>query len=286
MVTNIGEVAATATTRRHDHDRLLCDGHMPIQLIREIDECAARAWPAFLVDEVDGWRLRFTYNVTGRANSVLPIQLGGRYTLSERLERVEAFYRRWNAPVRYQITPAAQPPDLDQTLMSRGFHRVAPTLVQVAPVAAVLDACGPGPALDSRLTPALDETWFATYRRLENLSEIEADVIRGILRRIRQRSAYVLVAGDGQPIGTGLGVVDGDWIGVFCVVIDPDFRRIGAATTVLHALARWARRQHASRMYLQVTEQNTAARALYAGLGFETLYGYHYRALEPLRSSM
>ena len=255
---------------------------MSIHLVREIDECAARAWPALFVDELDGWRLRFTYNVTGRANSVLPLRFGDRYNLDERLGRVESFYRRWSAPVRYQITPAAQPPDLDQALIHRGYRLIAPTFVQVAPVAAILRMPCSGPAPDIQITPMLDETWFATYRWLENLSAIDAEVIRGILQRIRQRPAYILVTLDDRPIGTGLGVVDGDWAGIFCVVIDPSFRRIGAATAMLHALARWARQQQASRIYLQVTEQNTAARALYARFGFETLYGYHYRVREPM----
>ncbi len=254
---------------------------MSIRRIREIDECAARAWPALFVDELDGWRLRFTYNVTGRANSVLPINLGDRYSLDERLRRVEAFYRRWNAPVRYHITPAAQPTDLEQTLIDRGYRRVTPTLVQVAPLVAVLDHLGPGQTHDVHMTPELDETWFDTYRRLEDLSDREAGVIRGILGRIDRPAAYVLVATEGQPIGVGMGVVDSGWAGVFCVVVDPRYRRIGAARTVLRALAQWARRGQALNMYLQVTEQNSAARALYAGAGFETLYSYHYRVLEP-----
>lgn len=258
---------------------------MSIQLIREIDECAARAWPVLFVDELDGWRLRFTYNVTGRANSVLPINLGDRYSLDERLRRVEAFYRRWDAPVRYQITPAAQPSDLEQTLSNRGYRRVAPTVVEVAPLAAVLDHLGSGLRHDVQVAPALDETWIETYRRLEDLSDTEAEVIRGILGRIDRPAAYALVATEGQPIGVGLGVVDNGWAGVFCVVVDPRCRRVGAARTLLRALAQWAQRQQAWRMYLQVTEQNSAARALYAGAGFETLYGYHYRVLESPGSS-
>ncbi|MCH8283761.1 MAG: hypothetical protein IIC20_04195 [Chloroflexi bacterium] len=32
-----------------------------------IEELAANAWPAELVDELDGWRLRFNWGVTSRA---------------------------------------------------------------------------------------------------------------------------------------------------------------------------------------------------------------------------
>jgi ribosomal protein S18 acetylase RimI-like enzyme len=50
------------------------------------------------------------------------------------------------------------------------------------------------------------------------------------------------------------------------------------APAVLHALAEWGRAYGATRMYLQVMENNAAARALYAGIGFETLYTYYYRS--------
>ncbi len=32
-----------------------------------IEELAANAWPAELVDELDGWRLRFNWGATSRA---------------------------------------------------------------------------------------------------------------------------------------------------------------------------------------------------------------------------
>jgi RimJ/RimL family protein N-acetyltransferase len=56
------------------------------------------------------------------------------------------------------------------------------------------------------------------------------------------------------------------------------WRRQGAATAVLHALASWADKQHAHGLYLQVMRDNLAALALYERVGFTPLYDYHYRA--------
>ena len=56
-----------------------------------------------------------------------------------------------------------------------------------------------------------------------------------------------------------------------------DFRRQGAATTILHALAGWSKEQGASQLYLQVMDENKPARRLYARAGFDTVYHYHYR---------
>jgi hypothetical protein len=41
--------------------------------ITQIEALAANAIPAAIVQELDGWRLRFNYGVTRRANSVLAI---------------------------------------------------------------------------------------------------------------------------------------------------------------------------------------------------------------------
>jgi GNAT superfamily N-acetyltransferase len=56
-----------------------------------------------------------------------------------------------------------------------------------------------------------------------------------------------------------------------------DARRRGAATSILHALARWGHGRDAARMYLQVEAMNDGARQLYTRAGFEMAYRYHYR---------
>jgi ribosomal protein S18 acetylase RimI-like enzyme len=61
----------------------------------------------------------------------------------------------------------------------------------------------------------------------------------------------------------------------------PEFRRRGCAAAILHALARWSQRHQVTQMYLQVMENNRPALALYAQVGFETRYHYHYREAPP-----
>jgi predicted GNAT family acetyltransferase len=61
----------------------------------------------------------------------------------------------------------------------------------------------------------------------------------------------------------------------------PEARRRGAATAVLHGLARWAAAQGCPHLYLQVETDNDAARTLYARAGFTDAYGYHYRTRTP-----
>jgi N-acetylglutamate synthase len=247
-----------------------------VELARRLEEFAFRAWPASEVQDLDGWRLRCHDGVTRRANSAWPNGQGA-LPAEEKLPLVEQFYARRGLPARYQISPAARPADLDETLARRGYAVEAPTSVQTAALAEVLSRMSAEPAVDVRIAAALDEDWLATYCGAEGASQRERAGRRGILSRIAAQTGFALYSAEGRPASAGLGVLEGGWMGLFCMATRPEYRRRGAATAVLSALARWGLEHGATRAYLQVMEDNSAARALYARAGFATLYGYHYR---------
>ena len=81
----------------------------------------------------------------------------------------------------------------------------------------------------------------------------------------------------------GQGVRDGDFVGIQCMVTEPDARRRGAAKAVLGAIAHWAQQGGSPSLYLGVVEANAAARSLYSRLGFETHHTYWYRTASRAR---
>jgi len=248
--------------------------------ILTLETLAARAWPAHQRESVDGWQLRFSEGVTRRANSVWPNATIGAKALDEKLAQVEAFYAHHQLPARYQISPAAQPVDLDAILAERGYHSVARTAVQTTALTTILTRT-PGlrsqPDFEVELAEEFDEVWFAAFCEFENITGHTAIVLRAILESIRPLNGFALLRIDGAPAALALGVVEDDWLGIFCMATDPAFRRRGAASAILRTLAIWAQLYDAQRAYLQVMDENAPARALYARLGFETLYHYHYR---------
>ena len=250
-------------------------------LVYHLEELAANAWPAMVVQVIDGWRLRFNNHVTRRANSVWPNDHGGRHPLGEKLAWVEDFYARRGSPARYQICPAAQPAGLDALLAERGYTTDARTAVQIAPLATVLARTETDLAHRVAVGETFDESWFAAYCAAEAVGPDEANGRRGILGRIGPRLGYALLRLDGRPAGLGLAVRERGWVGIFSMATHPEFRRRGLATAVLHALAAWGEAERADRMYLQVMENNAPAKALYARAGLETLYHYHYRQQPP-----
>jgi ribosomal protein S18 acetylase RimI-like enzyme len=98
-----------------------------------------------------------------------------------------------------------------------------------------------------------------------------------IVRAIALPAAFAVLRTHGEPIGFGLAVVERGAVGLFDIVVDPSRRRQGHGGTLTRALLQWGHERGATSAYLQVREQNEAARRLYSGLGFEDLYGYHYR---------
>ena len=248
-----------------------------IDEIALIEELAANAWPAEINQALDGWRLRFNVGVTSRANSVWANADGGRVPLAERLDLVEDFYTRHGIPPCYQVTPAAQPADLDAVLADRGYTTHSFTLVEAAALAPVAAASLPRADVRVDLADRLSDDWLAVYQAVEAGSDHALAARQGILRRIGPRAGYALARLDGIAVGVALGVVERGWLGVFCMGTLAAARRRGVGASVLGALAAWALGEGASQAYLQVVAANAVARALYESVGFAPLYEYHYR---------
>lgn len=76
-----------------------------------------------------------------------------------------------------------------------------------------------------------------------------------------------------QPIGSAIDVVR--------LAVDPGFRRRGVGRLLLDAVLEDARRRGVARVSLKVRVVNSAARALYARLGFQATGPYTYPDAAP-----
>ncbi len=244
------------------------------ETIALIEELAANAVPPLVSQELDGWRARFAGGVTRRANSVLAARMGARLALDERIALAEAFYARRGMPCRFQLCPASQPAGLDAELEARGYITGAPTLVQTAPIAALL----PLAAGRAEVAEALDEAWLAAYAEGEgetNPAKIASR--REMLGRIGPPAGFASLREGGQTVAVALGVVERGHLGIFSVATAPAWRGRGLASATLGDLAAWARERGAHTAYLQVFSANAPALRLYERVGFRTLYQYWYR---------
>ncbi len=241
--------------------------------IREIEEVAADAVPAAVVERLGGWRLRFNHGVKRRPNSVLANaedDLG----VETKLAHAEAFYASHGLRARFQLSPASVPEDLDARLAARGYARVAESVcVQVAPLKDV-----PPPVFGLTLLTKPTEAWLDLYCEVEGLTGIQAVALRDMLGNLPGEAVFALAADrEGRPAATGVGVSHGGLLGLFNIATHPAARRQGMGSAVVAGLCRWGQERSLSQGYLQVSAGNTGAQRVYARLGFETLYHYGYR---------
>jgi GNAT superfamily N-acetyltransferase len=261
-------------------DRELKENETEASLILTLETLAANAWPAAENRPLGGWRLRATQGVTRRANSVWPNATEAGIGLAEKLLAVEDFYRQRGQPARYQICPAMQPLDLDERLAAQGYCSVARTAVQVTALQNILRQTAPlrsQPSFVVELSETFDEEWFAAYCAVEHNNDPANPVRRAILQRIAPTTGFVTLRIEDEIAAVGLGVLEAQWLGIFCMATQTPFRRRGAANAILRTLAIWAQMNGATHAYLQVMEENQAAQTVYTRVGFVTLYHYHYR---------
>lgn len=237
---------------------------------------AFRAWPPEEVEILGEWYLRANRGVTRRANSVLPAGLPGSLPLDKAISHAVDFYRSRSLPVFFQMTSASLPPDLDVRLQGLGFARELVVNVQTAELAGL--ASLPQPAsvhLQSNPTTA----WIKTYAAAEGYDRESVLIRKRTIERIPGRRVLASATLDRRMVGVGLGVVDGNWVGLFAVATLSDYRRRGVARSILSGLAHWALQNDAKNAYLQVESRNQPALTLYGSMGFKTLYVYWYRVL-------
>jgi ribosomal protein S18 acetylase RimI-like enzyme len=248
--------------------------------VRTLDEIAARAVPALEVVRIDGWVARHTPGLsTKRVNSIWPRHDDARRQLDEKLTTVERFYAARDLPARFQITPAAEPPGLDQALDRRDYVEGDPTSVEFCDLAR-LRALPPRVSAEVTIDPRPGAQWLGTWQTACGLSAPTVAAATALFGRIQTEVAFAIVTVDDAPAAVALGVLDGDWLGIFNMATLPAHRRQGAARAALRALAGWAGQRGATAGYLQVDVDNPAARALYRSTGFESAYRYAYRTLE------
>lgn len=244
---------------------------------RVIEELAFDAWPAAEVADCGGWRMRFNRGVTNRGNSVWACDWRGGHALAA-LERVERFYRDRGRSASFQITPASKPEGLDSLLAVQGYQRVLPVSVEWARAEQVARLPCPAPPV-IECNEHISDAWFELSGRRGRFVGDQIPVYRQMMEKLKGRACFALArAGPGgAPLGVALGVAGDGEVGVFSMLTLPEHRGRGVGRALLAGIARWALGRNCAGLYLQVEEDNAAARSLYTRAGFEPVYGYHYR---------
>ncbi|MFQ5832479.1 MAG: GNAT family N-acetyltransferase [Candidatus Thorarchaeota archaeon] len=243
--------------------------------IKEIEMVAYRAWPAREVVSLGGWLLRADLGVTRRANSVLPIGEPS-LSLDEAIDHVIDFYHSRDLVPRFQMTKASCPIGLDEVLDNVGFCYNLKTYVETASLGKLTKEVA---AHDVELYNHPTREWLSAFAHAGEIDEESAQVRGAILERIQADTRFALIRQNGRIAGVCVGVLEGQWLGLFGLVTEKEHRHKGIAISLNQELASWASKSGATMAYLQVVAENEAALSLYHRLGFRIRYVYWYRQL-------
>ncbi len=245
-------------------------------MLRGLQERAARAAPAEQVEIVEGWWHRHAPGCAWWVGTVLPHGDAATADLVRRVAAVEDFYARHGATARFQISPPACPEELDAVLAERGYRRHTLVSLQAAFTARLRASTLIDPLrvqLDDRPTRKWFDIWYSVHG-LGDDPRAEWDV----LGRVELPCVYASAMVGDDLVAVGRAVTETGWAGVFNMATVPQARGVGAARSVLTALADWADAHQADRMYLQVERDNVPGLRLYERAGFSELCAYHYRS--------
>jgi N-acetylglutamate synthase len=226
--------------------------------IRNLEHAAALGWPGIEHQWQDGWFLRYASGSTRRANSAVPL----RFTSHSELVAAARWYASRDAPALISAPDRLfKVPD--------EVHVDAETLLMTN------DLSCAAPASGMTLTGRPAESWRAINPR-----DIPEDVLTAV---VEGEVAFGELAGAAVGRAAVTDAPDGTrWVGLSAVHVCEETRRRGLARNLCAGLLEWARGHGATRAYVQVLDQNAAARALYESMGFALHHRSRYVRAEDL----
>ena len=221
--------------------------------IRATEHAAARAWPGIQRQWRNGWLLRAADGHTHRSNSAVP--LGIEADLSPLASIVEWYDTRG-------LTPWLSLPDR----LLRPAVGVAPHLETVV---MVRELAAGQPYSEVTMAVQPDDRWLRLYQR-----DVPAEVLTTV---VDGEVAFATIADTAVGRAAVTDVPDGGrWLGVSAVRVAEKQRRRGHARMLCTALMAWGAERGATRAYVQVLVDNTAAIALYKSMGFAVQHHSRY----------
>ncbi len=247
--------------------------------IKAIEDLSLNAWPSHQMQIYDGWILRFSYFYTHRTNCIE--QIGpSTIPLQDKLDYCEEVYERWGTPAIYKITPLINS-SFDQKLTERGYHIAHITEVMTMELGGPLPG---GIPWKVELSPRITSRWLdALFAMKGTVNQIHRKIVPSMYAAIPKDVIAASVFDKNQVIGTGLGILDRDYVGLYAIHVSEKYRGHHIGQSICRSLLNAAARQGASSAYLQVVKGNEAAKNLYRSLGFEDFYTYWFRQQYPVK---
>ncbi len=234
------------------------------QRIIELEKLSDLTWPAQEIVEYGKWRLRISDGFSVRANSVLPIGEPP-IDLASAVDEITHIYREKKLKPTFSI-PLPIFDELDRYLEQHGWNIKIDANFLIRDIGAIDVSSDPQFSIEILDYPS--EEWLETN---------SDQPLEKIMRRYPARYGAIKIGE--QIIAVGRIATLGSWSIVTRLFVNPSFRGKGVAKNLMNNLLSAAVSDGATKVALQVDNENGAALALYQSMGFTTHHKFVYRIL-------
>ncbi|GAB3481741.1 acetyltransferase (GNAT) family protein [Amycolatopsis cihanbeyliensis] len=237
-----------------------------------LENACADAWPALTDQPLGQWRLRAAAGFTGRANGALAIGDPGTGVPRALKHACEFAHVHGIQPVAQVLDGSAT----ERAVAAAGWvhhegHQAGYEVSVLLGPAEQPGATGSGVGgVSVAETPCAP--WWELVAGTASPGRAQRHVLAGGTAPVGFATARVGT----ETVGAARGTVVGSLLHVARLTVVATHRRRGLGTVLMNGLGRWAARYGATRCVLQVEANNTAALALYRGLGFTEHHRYRY----------
>jgi ribosomal protein S18 acetylase RimI-like enzyme len=234
------------------------------QRIIELEKLSDLTWPAEQNIEFGKWQLRISDGFSMRANSVLPIGEPP-IDLAAAVAQVVKIYRENKLRPTFSIAlPIFD--ELDRYLEQDGWNLKIDANFLIRDIGTVEVSDHPEFLIEILDYPS--KLWL----------ELNSDEpLEKLMRRYPARYGAIKIGE--QMVAVGRIATLGNWSIVTRLFVNPSFRGKGVAKILMNNLLAAASKDGATKVALQVDDENGAALALYQSMGFRTHHKFVYRVL-------
>ena len=239
--------------------------------IRRLEALGFKSFPSDLTYFDGTWAIRETAgHAARRINSVTPVDPNDHGDMENRIHAVSKRFSKIKKDAVFRITPLAPRKLIEWFETSAWISRDESMVMRLD-----LEKIDFGAPQDQTSLSDI-ESWVKVFLRLSEKSnqsyQPSIDVISSIPLF---QNLFVQIVEDNEVCALRT-VQDGEFVGIFDVVTDHNFRRRGHARYMLESILMLVKAQKAKFAWLQVEVENVAAVALYQKLGFQEVYRYEY----------
>ncbi len=241
----------------------------------EIEAGAGRLWRTDAHRTLGPWLARSRRTPGGTTASVAVLGTVDEADIPALVAAAEGFYAECGRPARFELAATTRVEPVQRALLAAGYrYEEQPTFVRLASLRSLRGIAPQHREGRVRVSDAPTEAWFGEWWRNvgSQVPGADAESSMDVLWDLPGRCAFASHVVDDTVVATGLGVVDGSWLGIYCLSSSPQRRGAGSVRRIVGALGTWGNALAARTAYLRVAADDEALLRFSEQAGFVTSY--------------